>query len=117
MGARFIEQPMPPAPSGRAAADEAIARGRGDLAGGERGVVTPPAPRPRGLSISGRPSPGPSAQPGPQASQPAGPTAPASGQPATPSTPGSKPDEPGKPDGVEGKQDDAAIRFSLLELD
>ena len=115
VGARFIEQPMPP-PTGRAAADEAIARGRGDLAGGERGVVTAPAPRPRGLSISGRPSQGPSAQPA-QASQPPGPASPATpANPANPApaAPASKPEEPGKPD---GKQDDAAIRFSLLELD
>ncbi len=117
-GARFIEQPMPPPATGRPAADEAIARGRGDLAGGERGVVTAPAPRPRGLSISGRPSQGPSAQPA-QASQPPGPASPATPATSTPPTstpptPASKPDEPGKPD---GKQDDAAIRFSLLELD
>jgi hypothetical protein len=109
VGARFIEQPMPPPPTGRAAADEAIARGRGDLAGGERGVVTAPAPRPRGLSISGRPSQGPSAQPAQASPPPAGPAA-----PPAPPAPASKPDEPGKPD---GKQDDAAIRFSLLELD
>jgi hypothetical protein len=113
VGARFIEQPMPTPATGRSAADEAIARGRGDLAGGDRGIVTSPAPRPRGLSISGRPSPTASAPPA-QASQPAGPAAPA--VPASPAPPASKPDEAGerKP---EGKQDDAAIRFSLLELD
>jgi hypothetical protein len=111
-GARFIEQPMPPPATGRPAADEAIARGRGDLAGGERGVVIAPAPRPRGLSISGRPSQGPSAQPAQASPPPAGPAAPPA--PPAPAAPASKPDEPGKPD---GKQDDAAIRFSLLELD
>lgn len=109
-GARFVEQPMarpaarpapqPPEPTGRAAADEALQRGRGDLVGGERGVPTPP--RPRGLSISSRPGP-------------------ASGQPpAAPSTPPAQPPAaeppPAQPTG-ERKDDDAAIRFSLLELD
>jgi len=112
VGARFVEQPMrPPQPTGRAAADEAIARGRGDLAGGERGVVNAPAPRPRGLSVSGRPNPSPSAQPPApaEATQPAPGNRPA----AAPATPPPKPDESSS----ERKQDDASIRFSLLELD
>jgi hypothetical protein len=113
-GARFVEQPMtarpaprppsPPAPeppTGRAAADEALQRGRGDLIGGERGVVTPPPPRPRGLSISGRPTTA-STQP-PPAAQP----------PQTQPPPAPEPQQPS----TERKEDDAAIRFSLLELD
>jgi hypothetical protein len=110
---RTAASAAPPAPTGRAAADEALSRGRGDLLGGERGVVTPPAPRPRGLSISGRPSataPQPPAQPAPSASQP-----PAS-QPANPPNPASPP-APNDEQAGERKQDDASIRFSLLELD
>jgi hypothetical protein len=90
--------PGPVAPTGRASADEALARGRGDLIGGERGVITPPAPRPRGLSVSGRPS---AAPPAPAEPAPASP--PAQAQP-----PAAQP---------ERKEDDASIRFSLLELD
>jgi hypothetical protein len=106
-GARFVEQPMvrpePPAPTGRAAADEALARGRGDLIGGERGVVTPPAPRPRGLSVSGRPTGAPPASP--PATPPPEPQAPPADPPAA------------QPSSGDRKEDDAAIRFSLLELD
>jgi hypothetical protein len=117
-GARFVEQPMtrpatpPPAPTGRAAADEALSRGRGDLIGAERGVVTPPAPRPRGLSVSGRPTPTAStAQP------PAAPTQPAQAQPAQ-GQPAQPRQEPAAPQpSSDRKEDDASIRFSLLELD
>src|SRR5690606_41370641 len=63
-------QAAPPEPTGRASADEARARGRGDLAGGSRGVITPPPPRPRGLSVSSRPSVG-----GPPAANPSQPPA------------------------------------------
>jgi hypothetical protein len=109
----------PAAPTGRAAADEALSRGRGDLLGGERGVVTPPAPRPRGLSISGQPSANPSAPP-PSSAQPAqpatGPANPAS--PPGPASPSGPPgDEAAGDRKQDGKQDDASIRFSLLELD
>ncbi|HKE17924.1 MAG TPA: hypothetical protein VKB80_23770 [Kofleriaceae bacterium] len=116
----------PAAPTGRAAADEALSRGRGDLLGGERGVVTPPAPRPRGLSISGRPSASPSSAPPPSSAQPArpatGPANPASppGAANPPGPPGPAPatnDESGGDRKHDGKQDDASIRFSLLELD
>lgn len=118
-GAHFDERPMPrPEATGRAAADEAVSRGRGDLIGGERGVVTPPPPRPRGLSVTGRATSG--AAP---AQRPPGP-APAAGQPpAQQQTPPAS--EPPQPAGREPqqqtqgerKEDDASIRFSLLELD
>ncbi|HWM85417.1 MAG TPA: hypothetical protein VNO33_06250 [Kofleriaceae bacterium] len=110
-GARFVEQPIvrpapprPPEPTGRPAADEALARGRGDLIGGERGIITPPAPRPRGVSISGRPTAAPaSTPPAPPAQEP-----PAVAQP---------PAQPADQSSGERKEDDASIRFSLLELD
>src|SRR5690606_19769146 len=112
-------QAAPPEPAGRASADEARARGRGDLAGGSRGVITPPPPRPRGLSVSSRPSVG-----GPPAANPSQPPAqaataerpaPAPERPA----PGGEPPagEPGAAPSSERKDDDASIRFSLLELD
>lgn len=120
------ERPMPRPESigtGRPAADEAVSRGRGDLAGGDRGVITPPAPRPRGLSVTGRatsgaapserpPGPAPAAQPPPaQQSPPQQPAA--ASQPPQPSSP----QQPGQQQGGERKEDDASIRFSLLELD
>jgi hypothetical protein len=80
--------------TGRAAADEALSRGRGDLLGGERGVITPPPARPRGLSVSSRPS-----------------------APPPPPAPAADPLPPPAPEPGESKQDDASIRFSLLELD
>lgn len=83
---------------GRAAADEAERRGRGDLAGGRRGVVQ--APPPRGVSVSSRPS---SAAPPEPAPQPPAPPA------AEPEPPEAEPEGPG--------DDDASVRFSLLELD
>jgi len=122
-GARFIEQPMTrpaapvpansqapgAAPTGRSAADEAVARGRGDLIGGERGVVTAPAPRPRGVSISGRPTASPA---------PADPAPPRSTQPpASPPAPPSAAEPPAASPSSDRKEDDASIRFSLLELD
>lgn len=120
-GARFIEQPMtrpstpPPAPTGRAAADEALSRGRGDLIGAERGVVTPPAPRPRsGLSISGRPTATASTAPPPAA--PPSQAQPAQGQPAQ-GQPAQPRPEPAQQPTSDRKEDDASIRFSLLELD
>jgi hypothetical protein len=108
--------------TGRPAVDEAVARGRGDLAGGDRGVITPPAPRPRGLSVTGRatsgaapserpPGPAPAAQP-PPPQQPAPQQPAAAGQPPQPSA-----QQPGQQQGGERKEDDASIRFSLLELD
>ena len=113
-GAHFHEQPMPPPE--RASAREAAERGRGDLTGGSVGVITPPPPRPRGLSISSRPA----AQ--------TGPAAPAAEPPAQPrpnpqadaagKAPANPPAGQGdKPAGGERKDDDASIRFSLLELD
>lgn len=95
----------PPAPTGRSAVDEAIARGRGDLAGGERGVIRPPAPRPRGLAVSGRPASGGAPAPAPP------------GQPAPPAPPEPPPSEPPASPSSERNEDDASIRFSLLELD
>jgi hypothetical protein len=97
------QAPTSPRPTtGRAAADEALSRGRGDLLGGERGVITPPAPRPRGVSVTARSTaPAPSPSPAPAPADP----------PAPPAAPTAR-DEPGEP-----KQDDASIRFSLLELD
>ncbi|HEY8142425.1 MAG TPA: hypothetical protein VIG06_07130 [Kofleriaceae bacterium] len=126
-GAQFDERPMPRPESigtGRPAVDEAVSRGRGDLAGGDRGVITPPPPRPRGLSVTGRatsgaapterqPGPAPAAQPPPaQQSQPQQPAA--AGQPPQPS---SSSQQPGQQQSGERKEDDASIRFSLLELD
>ena len=115
-GASFDERPMPrPEPTRRPAADEAVARGRGDLAGGERGVITPPAPRPRGVSVTGRATSG--AAP---AERPPGPP-PAPAQPAAPpqqQQPAAAPQgQPQQPASGERKEDDASIRFSLLELD
>ncbi len=126
-GAQFDERPMLRPESigtGRPAADEAVSRGRGDLAGGERGVITPPAPRPRGLSVTGRatsgaapaqrpPGPAPAAQPPPP--QQASPQQPA---PQGQQPPPAAPQQPGQQQpGGERKEDDASIRFSLLELD
>jgi len=111
-GVRVVETelvrrpPAAPAADDRGAVDEAVARGRGELAGMEqrRGV----APRPTGLSISGRPGgtmAPPAAGPG---ERPAG-EAPASDE---------KPAERAAKESVdEGGDDDASIRFSLLELD
>jgi hypothetical protein len=93
----------PATTTGRAAADEALSRGRGDLLGGERGVITPPPPRPRSVSVSSRPTSPPGSAP-PARSAAAAPVDP-------PASPAPAP-EPG-----ESKQDDASIRFSLLELD
>jgi hypothetical protein len=110
-GAHFDERPVT-RPESRPAADEAVARGRGDLVGGERGVITPPAPRPRGLSVTGRATSGaaPAERPPPQPPPPqqAAPQPPAQGQQQPPQ----QPQQSG-----ERKEDDASIRFSLLELD
>ncbi|HTE56150.1 MAG TPA: hypothetical protein VK698_35100 [Kofleriaceae bacterium] len=128
-GARFVEQPMarptppaipPPQPTGRAAADEALARGRGDLVGDQRGVITPPAPRPRGLSVSGRPTASPSPWTPPREGA-APPPAPPPGQEAAPppsstQPPTTPPAQPGEKPAARD-EDDASIRFSLLELD
>jgi hypothetical protein len=124
-GARFVEQPMsaPAASTGRAAADEALARGRGDLVGGERGAAAPTAPRPRGLSVSGRPAGGatqwnpPQAQPTPRPPPGTSSTAGAAAQPPT-QPPPEQPDPAAQPgDKPTRDEDDATIRFSLLELD
>lgn len=97
---------MPGSPGGeRATAAEAERRGRGDLAGGRRGVNQ--APPPRGVSISGRPTGAAAA------------SAPAAGAAPAPAAAESsdKPDEPDEtPEPAEG-DDDSAVRFSLLELD
>jgi hypothetical protein len=111
----FVPRQAPPAArapesTGRATADEAALRGRGDLGGGERGVVTAPAPRPRGLSVNGRATSGaaPSQPPaGAQPPQQQGAQQPPAAQPTAPQSPS-----------TERKDDDASsIRFSLLELD
>lgn len=97
-------EPVAQAP--RASVDEAVRRGRGDLAGGERGPIQAPAPRPRGISVNGRTPRNPSAAPpAVQSSAPKEEPKPAEA---------SKPPEP-KP--AEPDEDDASIRFSLLELD
>ena len=118
-GATFDERPMPrPEPTGRPAADEAMSRGRGDLIGGERGPITPPPPRPRGLSVTGRATSGGAPAERPPAAQPA-PAAPPPQQqqgqqpPAAPPQQGQSPQQPSG----ERSEDDASIRFSLLELD
>ena len=90
-----------PAADSRATAAEAERRGRGDLAGGQRGVVQ--APPPRGVSVSSRPAVG--------AGGGRAPDAPAATPPAT-----AEPEPPeGTPEGA--GDDDASVRFSLLELD
>jgi hypothetical protein len=107
-GAHFTERPMTPPDTRRPAADEAVARGRGDLVGGERGAITPPPPRPRGVSVTGRATSG---------------AAPAERQPPQPQNPPPQPPQQQPPaaqpqqQSGERKEDDASIRFSLLELD
>lgn len=91
----------------RATAAEAERRGRGDLTGGRRGVNQAPPPRPRGVSVSSRPTSGPAAA---SNSAPNNPRP----EPATPPEPSAAADPEPKP--AEG-DDDAAVRFSLLELD
>ena len=96
------EMPIDGEPGHRATAAEAERRGRGDLAGGRRGVNQAPPPRPRGVSVSSRPTATPS------------PPAPASEPPpAAAENPGEQADKPEAPEGG----DDASVRFSLLELD
>jgi hypothetical protein len=111
-GAQFDERPMQrPQSTGRATADEAVSRGRGDLAGGERGVVQAPPPRPRGLSVTGRATSG--ANPSQRPADAAPPTPPPAGNQQPPA---SQPPQQG-PSSSDRKEDDASIRFSLLELD
>ena len=120
-GATFDERPMPapprPEPTGRPAADEAVSRGRGDLIGGERGPITPPPPRPRGLSVTGRATSGGAPAERPPAAPPPAQQPPPQQQgqqpPAAPPQQGQSPQQPGG----EKSEDDASIRFSLLELD
>ncbi len=110
----------PEEPLDRRSVGEAVARGRGDLVGQSRGVIEAPPPRPGGLRVSGRPAasppastpaPSPTAAPQPAATPAqAAPTPPQSAQPA-----GKPGEEPPKPE--PGDDDDASIRFSLLELD
>lgn len=105
-GVQVVETTLERRPSGqdRHSVAEAVARGRGDLAGMQRGAVQSEAPRPaRGLSIAGRPT-GASVM-----DRQAGPAQPAA-QPAQPAP------EP-KKDAPKGDDDDASIRFSLLEFD
>jgi hypothetical protein len=95
---RPAEAAVPPAqvpqrPTGRDTADEAISRGRGDLAG-HAGAATRPAPRPTGgVSVRGQPT---GDAPGAPAARPA--DEPRSQEPAA-------------------DDDASSIRFSLLELD
>ena len=104
-GVQVVETSAPrqaPAPQPtRASADEAIARGRGDLAGMSRGAATPPAPR-GGVSIASRPS-----------------TSSQTVAPSTATAADTPPSHPPEPDrsAAEGDGDDASIRFSLLEFD
>jgi hypothetical protein len=100
-----------PATTERHSVAEAVARGRGDLAGMERGTVEGQAPRPtRGLSVAGRPTGAavmdrPSGAPGQQR------------QEAQPSAPAQQPPSSEEPPSKGGDDDDASIRFSLLEFD
>ena len=98
-GVQVVETELtrrPPASGPRASVDEALARGRGDIAGvdARRGVT----PRPGGLSVRGRPA-------GSMAEPPAQPVK--EEREATP--PETATSEPAG--------DDASIRFSLLDLD
>jgi hypothetical protein len=95
----------------RPAVDEAVARGRGDLAGLDQRRGT--APRPTGLSVRGRPgAPGGG---GVMAPEPAPAGGRAADEPAADSeAPPEPPDKPAEP-AADG--DDASVRFSLLELD
>jgi len=107
---RAAPAPRPAAPQAtdsgesgrRAALDEAVQRGRGDLAGGRRGVASPPPAR--GLSINSRPAAG---------AAPAAPAQPATAAPPTTEAPPPEPETEDPPHG----DDDASVRFSLLELD
>ncbi len=107
-GVQVVETELPrrPTPSGpRPSVDEAVARGRGDIAGVEqrRGV----APRPTGLSLRGRPAAGGAMMPQAGGAEPPAPA------PAEPPKENDKAEAPqSEPSG-----DDASIRFSLLELD
>lgn len=112
-GAHFDERPMTRPEPARPAAAEAVARGRGDLVGGERGVITPPAPRPRGVSVTGRATSGAAPAERPAAAQPPQPAQSQQPQPAQQPTPQQQPQQ----QSGERKEDDASIRFSLLELD
>jgi hypothetical protein len=119
-----------PAPS-RQSVDEATSRGRGDLVGAGRGVVEAPPPRPGGLRVSGRPAPTPGggAPAGPRRDAPVAPdevvspapgarselAEPAPANPAAAPVPPARGETPAKPEPSD--DDDASIRFSLLELD
>ena len=102
-GVQVVETELtrrPPASGPRASVDEALARGRGDIAGVDqrRGVSAAPS----GLSVRGRP-----------AGTMAEPAAPAPAQTQPEQSEGPKPEAAaGEPAG-----DDASIRFSLLDLD
>ncbi len=95
----------------RPSVQEAVTRGRGDLVGGERSAQRPVA----GLSVSGRRSAAGmmDAHEQTQAEQNAARADAASGGAST------KPPEDSKPEDPPAKvdDDDASIRFSLLELD
>ncbi len=97
-----------PGPSERSSVNEALNRGRGELAGvGPGDLAGAPARRPTGISLRGRPQ---SASSAPQSR-----TTPA---PATSrsSSPEKKEEEP-KPPKRQPDEDAASVRFSLLELD
>ena len=82
---------------------------------------TGPAPPPRGLSIRGQPAPTPGPASPPAAPRPSGSLAPAALAPTPPaSSSGAAPasgQAPAPSDKSEPSGDDAAARFSLLELD
>jgi|GEM_PF-1478826 len=104
----------------RASVQEAETRGRGDLAGGERSAPRPVA----GLSVSGRRSAGgmmdaremSEAERRERARREATGSASPQAQAVAP-TQGKKEDKPEEPPATGGADDDASIRFSLLELD
>ena len=131
-GVQVIETDIvqrPPARSSRPTVDEAVARGRHDLAGMARDMVDDQlraestAPRPtRGLSISGRTTGGAMMVGAPSSTTPdnrPGPTRPAAAQPAAAQSGEQKSDESATREPSEpGTGDDSAsTRFSLLELD
>jgi hypothetical protein len=127
----FVRRPPPQSTGERASVNEAVSRGRHDLAGmahdmvndAMRSQASAPPPR-RGLSIQGRTTGGSMMPASPGSSRPAPPreapaqasqNPPAAGQPSA--QPPAQP--PAQPSSAEpARQDDSAsTRFNLLELD
>ena len=117
--------PRPSAPSvarsslgaERASVQEAIGRGRGDLLGGQPGVVqSSQAPTPRGgISIHSRPRGAGSVSAAPSQSE-SPPTASAANKDVK-TNQAANPSADNQPDKPPHGDDDASVRFSLLELD